>query len=209
MKRLASEFPNQPYVDTLHQLERITCVGDTHVFRFVRDLMDKGGAASASLYYFLQNIPDPAIFPLLKNYYEKTGDATVLVVIGRQGSPEAIPFLRDVAAKIVVTDERSRSILYAACGSLMSLYLSLERRGMSEGCEKAREVIFDLYDHNESFKDWANSHPEVLGQIPHEGAVSRLEGLLQRCRAHGIHKYHREYVASVLERCRLKIANTR
>lgn len=197
MKELSNAETDRDFRWKLYELEQLTCVGDTKVFEFVAERLGKGAPGRRCL-YFLQNIPDPAIFPLLKAHYQKTRDVNVLTVIGRQGSPDALSFLKSIIVKNG-NNERGRFASYA----IMSLYVSLEEHGMTEECEKVREVVFGLFDKEESFREYAAGSPQVLGVIPHSGSISRLEEALKRVKGD---QSNREYeVESVLKNCRQKI----
>ena len=81
----------------LNDLMRITRLGDVKVFAFVGVQMRRSKEHGQSCIYFLQNHPDPACFPLLKELHEKTGDHSMLHTIGRQGTPAAREYMEELA----------------------------------------------------------------------------------------------------------------
>lgn len=201
MDQIANAKSDSAHREALHELNEITCLGDTKVFNFIASQMARGGNRGRQCLYFLQNIPDPAIFPLLKAHYEKTRRVAVLNVIGQQGCPDAAAFLKQV-----VLQGGSREKREFAGFALMTLYLSLETRGKYADCKKVEKTIFDLFDKEPAFREYVKSSPRVLGVIPNLGAITRLEKLYEQVKGD---RSNREFeIERVLSQCRCKIEKT-
>jgi hypothetical protein len=187
----------------LDELLRITHPGDKHVLDFIAREMARGEERAQSYLFFLQNGPDPdAAFPVLRTYFEKTDDLSLLYTIGRQGSPAALPYLEGLARK-QGNNERQR---FALAG-LPELYQTLDRREDATAAAKVRDTIFALYDGMPLAANWAAGHPRFLGVIPEQGAVKRLEQLLARVRGDGTNREHE--IQRALAECRREIERRR
>jgi hypothetical protein len=185
----------------LADLERYTCVGDTKVFQFMAEQMSRNKQREEICAYFLQNVPDPAIFPLLKAQYEKTGFGYMPHVMGRQGTPIAREHLAQLVSKKGDSYRRE-----AAFSGLAHLYEALERAGNEVECDRVRGTIFVLFDTRPTAYEHATINPQILAVIPHKGAVERLEKMLARVKGD---QSNREYeIQRCLRECRAKIERT-
>ncbi len=199
MEQVADAKDDAAFREALHALDEVTRLGDTNVFDFIASEMSRGGRRGRYCLNFLQNIPDPTIFPLLKAQYERTKKVTVLTVMGQQGSPAALPFLEQA----VLSREGDEASSFASF-AIMTLYQSLKVRGNKADCEKVENTIFRLFDERPFFQEYAMSNPHVLGVIPNTGAISRLEEIHKRVKGD---RSNREYqVEHALRECRRRIA---
>jgi hypothetical protein len=182
----------------LHELQRATRVGDAQVLAFLRKQLAAGGDRAQAAIGFLQNLPDPAVFPILKAHFEKTDDSSLLYTIARHGNPDAGPYLEGLVRKGKGRERRTFALL-----ALGELYGALEETGAGKALIQTRYAIFDMFDNLPFARDLIAGHPRVLGVIHHPEAVKRLEQILARVRGDGT---NREFeVERVLRECRAKM----
>jgi hypothetical protein len=199
MRELATEPRYDLLAGGLHELLRITRPGDAEVLQFVTRGLERGGEHAQLYRQFLQNLHVPEAYPLLKEHFERTGDASVLYSIGYQGTPAACDFLADLARREGKAERR-----WIALDALSRLYGVVEQAGDTRARIKVREAIITLYDAVPFLANYVAGHPRILGAITHPEAITRLEQILARVRGDGT---NREYeVELVLRECRRKLA---
>lgn len=169
----------------LSDLREITSVGDQNVLDFIESQMASDKTRDRWFWYFLQSLPDPRVFPILKLQFDRTKSPELLSIIGRQGSPEAREFLEKVI--LLDSDEERKSF---ACYALSLLYETLEKRANRKECEKVQVTVFRLFDENPFATAEVTSHPRILGTIPHTGSIQRLEKVLSETKADQLSRIH-------------------
>ena len=199
LRKIAAETQFDDLNSDLHELLLITRPGDKTVVQFVTSQLARGGKNAQLFVRFLQNLHDPAAYPPLRDYFQRTGDLSVLYNIASQGSPQAIAFLAGLAGKEGKAERRR-----FALDALSRLYAAVESAHDTRAKIKAREAIITLFDKDPFVVNYTASHPRFLGVIAHPEAIQRLERVLARVRGDGT---NREYqVARVLAECRRKLA---
>lgn len=199
LRKIAAETQYDDLNSDLDELRRITRPGDKKVLQFVAGQLARGGKKAQLFLYFLQNLHEPAAYPPLRDYFQRTGDLSVLYNTGSQGSPQAIEFLAGLGGKEGKAERRE-----IALDALSRLYTVVERAHDTRAKVKAREAIITLFDKDAFVVNYTATNPRFLGVIAHPEAIQRLERILAGVRGDGT---NREYeVASVLDKCRQRLA---
>ncbi len=197
LRQLAAE-PRHDLVNAhLDELLRMVRPGDQEVLAFIGRQLARGGENAQAYLGFLQNLHEPGAYRLLKQYFERTGDLSLLYTIGRQGTPEACDFLVGLAHDKGKGQERRRFALEG----LASLYEAVERAEDARARVKIRQAIITLYDTDPFVSAYVAFRPRILGVIPHPEAVQRLQQILDRVRGTN----HAYLVEQALRECRQKI----
>lgn len=187
---------NDQFRQALHDLERITRIGDEGVLKNIAALKLDGTTRRVhNIFYFIQNVKDPTGATLLETLYDKHRDVTILYALGRLGNPESLKYFKSLIEKKQVPKP-----IFALYG-MQELYLSLEASGDQRTCKMIRDSMYHYVD-----KDLMNlmmSAPQLISVIPDQGSLDRLQRAYEH---HAKRRSNAEYEIEMhLKRCKEKI----
>ncbi len=159
---------NDDFRQALHELDRITRIGDMDILKRIADLdIDDTQRRVLDIVYFIQNVREPRAAQLLEALYSKHRDVSILYALGRLGNPESLAYFESL-----IDNKQVPKPLFALYG-MKELYLSLEAKGDRKNCDMVRTSMYRNVD--KDLVDLMMSAPQLISVIPHQGSIERLK----------------------------------
>jgi len=151
----------------LHELERITRIGDTDILKQIATLDVDGSTRRVhNIFSFIQNVGDTSGAVLLHKLYDKHRDVSILYALGRLGNHESLAYFESLIDKKEVPKP-----LFALYG-MKELYLALEAKGNQKACDMVRDSMYRHVDND--LMNLMMSAPGLVSVIPSQGSINRL-----------------------------------
>lgn len=181
----------------LHELERITRIGDMDILKQVAALEPNNTTRRVgNIVSFIRNVKDPRAAALLEGLYNKNHDVSILYALGRLGNPDSLEYFESLIDKKLVPEP-----IFALYG-IKELYLALEARGDQKTCDAIRDSMYRRVD--KDLVDLIGSAPQLISVIPHQGSIDRLQRAYEH---HADQRTNAEYaIESHIKKCKEKIA---